>query len=163
LELEVPVAERLDDRAKVRELLRQQVGHRAAAFLVDDIALRRDRVPVHGARVPRDGDALRAVVRQELEQHVREAEQRVRRAALGRRELLREREVRPIGEVVAVDEKELTVTSGRVVEVELEACERLRGHRSESTASGKQSGTLVRFKVYGTEPDSTRSDVCDRD
>ena len=37
LELEVPVAERLDDRPEVRELLAQQVRHRPAALLVDDV------------------------------------------------------------------------------------------------------------------------------
>src|SRR5207249_8669841 len=77
-------------------------------------------------RVPRDRDALRAVVRQELEQHVREAEQRVRREALRRRELLRQREECPVGEVVSVDEEELSVSRRTVVELELGACERLR-------------------------------------
>ena len=38
LELEVPVAERLDDRPEVRELLAEQVRHRPAALLVDDVA-----------------------------------------------------------------------------------------------------------------------------
>ena len=50
LELEVRVAERLDDRPEVRELLAQQVGHRPAPLLVR----LRDLGPVRGPRVPRD-------------------------------------------------------------------------------------------------------------
>ena len=79
LELEVPVAERLDDRAEVRELLAQEVGHRPPLGLV----LRRQLRAVHGPRVPGDRDALRPVVGEQLEEHVGEAEQRVRREALG--------------------------------------------------------------------------------
>ena len=62
LELEVAVAERLDDRAEVRELLPQQIGHRAAALLVDDVGRLGDGGAMHGPRVPRDGNALRLVV-----------------------------------------------------------------------------------------------------
>ena len=125
-ELEVAIAERLDDRPEVRELLAQEVRHRPAAFLVDDVAGFGDRCAVHRPRVPRDRDAFRLVVREQLEEHVREAEQRVRGEAVGRRELLRKREERAIREVVAVDEEELGVARGRVVDVELEARERLR-------------------------------------
>ncbi len=83
LELEVPVAERLDDRPKVRELLAQEVGHRLAALLVDHLDRLGGGGAVHRPRVPGDGDALRLVVGEELEQHVREPEQRARRKALG--------------------------------------------------------------------------------
>ena len=38
LELEVAVAERLDDRPEVRELLAQEIRHRPPALLVDDVA-----------------------------------------------------------------------------------------------------------------------------
>ena len=134
LELEVAVAERLDDRPQVRELLAEQVRHRPAAFLVDDVGRLGLRRAVHRPRVPGDRDALRPVVGEELEEHVREAEQRVGREALARRELLGQREERAVGEVVAVDEEELGVARGRVVEVELGARERLRRHRSESIA-----------------------------
>ena len=113
LELEVPVAERLDDRPEVRELLAQQVRHRPALRLV----VLRDGRAVDRARVPGDRDALRPVVGEELEEHVREAEQRVRREALARRQLLREREEGAVGEVVAVDEEELGVADGAVVEL----------------------------------------------
>src|SRR5262249_44769142 len=125
LELEVAVAERLDDRAEERELLAQQVRHRAALRLV----VLGELVPVHGARVPGDGDAFRAVIREQLEEHVREAEQRVRREALGRRELLGQREERAVREVVPVDEEELGVARGPVVQLELGACEGLRHPR----------------------------------
>ena len=80
LELEVPVAERLDDRTEVRELLPQQVRHRPTALLVR----LRDLRAVGRTRVPRDGDAARRVVREQLEEHVREAEQRVRRLPVRR-------------------------------------------------------------------------------
>ena len=122
LELEVAVAERLDDRPEVRELLPQEVGHRPPLGLVLLGQLR----PVHGARVPRDCDALRPVVREQLEEHVREAEQRVRGEPLARRELLGEREEGAVGQVVAVDEEELGLARGRVVELELGSGEGLR-------------------------------------
>ena len=101
------VAERLDDRPEVRELLAQQVRHRLAALLVDDAGGLGGRGALDRPRVPRDGDALRPVVGEQLEEHVREAEQRVRRLAVARRELLGQREEGAVGEVVAVDEEEL--------------------------------------------------------
>ena len=122
LELEVPVPERLDDRPEVRELLAQEVRHPAAIGLV----LGRDLGAVHRPRIPRDRDPAGRVVGEELEQHVREAEERVRGLPVRRLKLLREREERAVGEVVAVDEEELGVAHGRVVELELLACQRLR-------------------------------------
>ncbi len=47
LELEVPVAERLDDRTEVRELLAEQIRHRPAALLVDDVRRLGDRSAMH--------------------------------------------------------------------------------------------------------------------
>ena len=117
LELEVAVAEGLDDRPEVRELLAQEVRHRTAV----DLVRVRDLVPVHGPCVPRDGHSLRPVVGQQLEEHVREAEQRVGGKTLARRQLLGQREEGPVGEVVAVDEEELGVAHGRVVELQLGA------------------------------------------
>ena len=122
LELEVPVAERLHDRAEVRELLPQEVGHR----LPVDLVLGRELGAVHGARVPGDGDALRPVVGEELEEHVREAEEGIRREALRRGELLGQREVGAVGEVVPVDEEEVGFPRGPVVELELGSGEGLR-------------------------------------
>ena len=125
LELEVAVAERLDDRAEVRELLAQEVGRRLPLRLV-----RLERLEaLDRAGVPGHRDALRPVVLEQLEEHVREAEQRVRREALRRRELLGQREEGAIGEVVAVDEEELGVPRGPVVELQLLAGERLRHPR----------------------------------
>jgi hypothetical protein len=97
LELEVPVPESFDDRPEVRELLAEEVGHRAPLGLVLGI----DLLPMHRFRVPGDRDTARRVVREELEQHVREPEQCVRRLAVGRLQLLRERETG----IVAVDEE----------------------------------------------------------
>ena len=129
LELEVPVAERLDDRTEVRELLAEQVGHRPAALLVG----LRDLRAMRGARVPRDGDTARRVVGEQLEEHVGEAEQRVRRLAVGRLELLGEGEERAIGEVVPVDQEELRSLGRPVVELELLARQRLGAHSPSVT------------------------------
>src|SRR5581483_702373 len=130
LELEVPVAEGLDDRPEVGELLAEQVGHRPAPLLVDHLGRLRDRGAVHRPGVPRDGDAPRAVVGEQLEEHVREAEERVRRAAVARGELLREGEEGAVGEVVAVDEEELGLAGRRVVELELRSRQGLGRHGS---------------------------------
>jgi hypothetical protein len=80
---------------------------------------------VCGAGVPRDRDTFGPVVGEELEEHVREPEQRVRREALAGGKLLGQREVRAIGEVVSVDEEQLGVARGAVVELELSPCQRL--------------------------------------
>ena len=135
LELEVAVAERLDDRAEVRELLAQEVRHRPAALLVDDVRRLRDGRPVRRPRVPRNRDAARLVVGEQLEEHVREAEERVRRKAVACRELFGEGEEGAIGEVVAVDEEELGLPCGAVVELQLLACQRLR-HTSKLSSRG---------------------------
>ena len=126
VELEVPVAEGLDDRPEVRELLAQQVRHRPASLLVDDVGCLGDGGPMHRPRVPGDRHAARPVVRQQLEQHVREPEQRVRRLPVRRRELLRQREERAVGEIVAVDEEQIGVVCGPVVELQLLAGQCLR-------------------------------------
>ena len=135
LELQVAVAERLDDRPEVRELLAQQIRHRPPALLVDDVRGLGNRGPVRRARVPGDRDALRPVVREQLEEHVREAEESVRREAVARRKLLGEREEGSVREVVAVDEEELGVASGAVVELQLLSGERLR-HRPKLSSGG---------------------------
>ncbi len=116
LELEVAVAEGLDDRPEVRELLAQEIGHRPAVSLVR----LGDLGAVDGPRVPGDGDPTRPVVGQQLEQHVREAEERVGREAVARGQLLGKREEGPVGEVVAVDEEQLGVARRRIVQLELD-------------------------------------------
>ena len=134
LELEVAVAERLDDRPEVRELLAQQVRHRPPPLLVrlgDLGAVRRPRVP-------RDRDPSRPVVGEQLEEHVREAEQGVRRLAVGRLQLLGQREVRAVGEVVAVDEEELRVARRAVVE--------LRAPRRSASSATSRIDAIVRTR-----------------
>ena len=128
LELEVAVAESLDDRAEVRELLAQEVRHRLAPLLVDDIDGFRGGSTVYRPRIPGDRDATWPVVGEQLEEHVPEPEECIRRQAVTRRELLRQREERAVGEVVAIDEEQLRSASGPVVDVELGTCDRLRGH-----------------------------------
>ena len=134
LELEVAVAEGLDDRPEERELLPEEIRHRPAVLLV----LGRELRPVHGPRVPRHRDPLGPVVGEQLEQHVREPEQRAGGEAFARRQLLRQGEERPVGEVVAVDEEQLAFAGGRVVELELGPAERLRGHGA--TLSSRADG-----------------------
>ena len=138
LELEVAVAERLHDRAEVRELLAQQVGHRPASLLVDHVRRLGDRVALGRARVPGDRDPLRPVVGEQLEEHVREAEERIRRKAVARRELLRKGEEGAVGEVVAVDEEELGVPRRPVVELQLLSGEGLRRHSHRVYAAGRR-------------------------
>jgi hypothetical protein len=120
-ELEVAVAEGLDDGAEVRELLAQQVRHGASTFLVRV----RDLGPMHRPRVPRHRDTTRAIVGQQLEEHVRKAEQRIRRLPVGRLQLFGQREEGSVGEVVAVDEEQLRVPHRAVVQLELDARDRL--------------------------------------
>ena len=103
LDGDVPVAERLDERAQVRPLQLQQVGPARALRLVvgrDLLAARQAGVPHH------DGRHL-AVVGEDLHEHRREAEDRVRRAPVRGRDRLGEREERAVGERVPVDQEQL--------------------------------------------------------
>ena len=87
------------------------------------------------------------VVGEQLEEHVREPEQRVRRLAVGRLQLLGEREERAVREVVAVDEEELGVAGRRVVELELLAGQRLRAHRESRGGDRRRSACLVGWRM----------------
>ncbi len=103
LDGDVAVAERLDERAQVRPLELQQVRAAGALRLVvgaELLAAGHPRVPDHDRR---DG----AVVGEDLHEHRREAEDRVGRAPVGGRDRLGQREERPIGEGVPVDQEEL--------------------------------------------------------
>jgi hypothetical protein len=106
----------------MRELLAEQVRHGPTV----DLVVGRELLTVHRSRVPGDGDPFWPVVGQELEEHVREAEQRVRREPLRCGELLREREIGPVGKVVAVDEEQLGVARRAVVELQLGSGQGLR-------------------------------------
>ena len=104
LDLDVAVAERLHQRGQVRPLLLEQVGPAAALGLVvlgDLLAPGHAGVPHH------DGRRL-AIVGEDLHEHRGEAEDRVRRAPVGGRDRLGQREERPVGERVAVDQEQLT-------------------------------------------------------
>src|SRR5204863_10177699 len=108
--------------------------------------------------VPGNGDALRPVVRQQLEEHVREPEQRVRREALARRKLLRQREEGAIGEVVAVDEEELGVADGSVVELQLLTCQGFGTHvtKLSSGADARDRNRAARRRAPGTGSEAAR-------
>ncbi len=100
---EIAIAERLDQRREVGPLLLEQVGARAPLRLVVGIDLLAARVP----RVPDHDGRLRSVVGEDLHEHRREPEDRVRRLSGRGRDRFREREERSVREAVAVDQKEL--------------------------------------------------------
>ena len=107
LDRDVAVAERLDQRAQVRPLQLEQVGAGGALRLVvggDLLAAGHARVPDH------DGRHL-AVVGEDLHEHRREAEDRVRGPPVRGRDRLGQREERAVGERVPVDQEQL---AGRV-------------------------------------------------
>ena len=153
LERDVAIAERLDERAEVRLLLAQQIGRRLAGGLVAGEL----REPVRRLLVPGHQHAFRPVVAEQAHQHVREAEQRVRREAVGRRELLRQRVVRAVAERVAVDQEELARARRRVVQVEVLG---LGDHASNRTgpaarASPEQHGPRSRLRACRPPPPRT--------
>ena len=79
---QVDEAERLDELGKARPLLREQVGHlRPVRLVVLELLVTEGLL---GA-VPGDDDARRPVLGDDLEQHLAETEDRVRREAVGRR------------------------------------------------------------------------------
>ena len=103
LDGDVAVPERLDERAQVRPLQLQEIGPARALRLVvgrELLAARQAGVPHH------DGRHL-AVIGEDLHEHRREAEDRVRRAPVRGRDRLGEREERAIGERVPVDQEQL--------------------------------------------------------
>ena len=103
LDADVAVAEGLDERPQVRPLELEQVGAGGALGLVvrgELLAAAHPGVPDHHGR-------HLAVVREDLHEHRREAEDRVGRAPVGGRDRLREREERPVGERVPVDQEQL--------------------------------------------------------
>ena len=102
---------------------------------------------MHRPRVPGDRDGLRPVVGEQLEEHVREAEQRARRHAVGGRELLGQREEGAVGEVVAVDEEEVGVARGRVVELELLPGQRLRTTLGDRCYPGPRRRAVTRIPL----------------
>ena len=102
--LHVRVAERVDQRVHVGPLLGEQVGALAAAGLVLPV----DLVAARRARVPHDQRRLDAVLGDDLHEHRGEAEDRVRRLPLGRRDRLGEGEEGAVDEAVPVDQEQLT-------------------------------------------------------
>ena len=104
--LQVLVAEGLDQRVQVRPLLRQQVGALPAAGLVLLVDL---LAPGH-ARVPDHERGLDAVLGEDLHEHRGEAEDRVRREALRGGDRLGQGEEGAEDEAVPVDQEELAGT-----------------------------------------------------
>jgi hypothetical protein len=103
LDLDVGVAEGLDQRHQVRPLLAQQVGARFALGLVEVVGL----LAAAPAGVPGDDHALRVVLVDDFHQHRGEAVDRVGRAAVAGPDRLRQGEEGAVGEAVAVDQEEL--------------------------------------------------------
>ncbi len=107
---DVGVSERLDQRHHVRPLLAQEVGPRRALRLVGLVRL----IATRHSRVPGRDQARRLVLDDDFPQHRGEPVDRVRRPPVGGRDRLRQREERPVGERVPVEEKELVALSRRV-------------------------------------------------
>ena len=103
LDRDVRVAEGLYERTQMRPLELQQVGLLAALRLVVGV----DLLAAGHAGVPDDDRRHLAVVREDLHEHRREAEDGVGGPSVGRRDRLREREERAVGEAVAVDQEQL--------------------------------------------------------
>jgi hypothetical protein len=108
LDGDVGVAEGVDERREVRPLLLEQV--RAARAL--GLVLGGDLLAAGETGVPDHHGGHRPVVRQDLHEHRREAEDGVRGLAVGRRDRLRKGEERPVGERVAIDEEQLAGSAG---------------------------------------------------
>ena len=100
---DVPVAERFDQGAQVRPLQLEQVGPGRSLRLVvgaDVLAAGHAGVPDHDRR-------HLAVVGEDLHEHRREAEDRVRRASVRGRDRLWKREERAVRQRVPVDQEQL--------------------------------------------------------
>ena len=101
--LDVGEAEGLGQRHQVGPLVAQQVGPRLALGLVGLVG----ELAARPARVPADDHGRRVVVDQHLGEHRGEPVDRVGRPPVVGRDRLRQREERPVGERVAVDQEEL--------------------------------------------------------
>src|SRR4029453_13356860 len=113
-------------------------------------------VAVDRPHVPGDGDSLRPVVRQQLEEHVREPEQGVSREALARCKLLRKREEGAIGEVVAIDEEEPGVAHRGGVELQFLARQGFGSHATKlsSGADAWDRNRAARGRAPGTSSEA---------
>ncbi len=103
VDLDVGVAEGLDQRHQVRPLLPQQIGARFALGLVEVISL----LAAAPAGVPGDDHALRVVFVDDFHQHRGEAVDRVGRPPVAGPDRLGQGEEGAVGEAVAVDQEEL--------------------------------------------------------
>ncbi len=103
LDLDVGVAEGLDQRHQVRPLLTEQIGTWFALRLVEVVG---DLAPRH-ARIPGDDDPRRPVLVDHLDQHRGKPVDRVGRPPVAGPDRLRQGEERPVGKRVAVDQEEL--------------------------------------------------------
>ena len=130
LDLDVGVAEGLDQRHQVRPLLAQQVGARFALGLVEVVGDLAARHP----RVPGDDDPLRVVLVDDFDQHRGEPVDRVGRPPVAGPDRLRQGEEGPVGERVAVDQEELWGVRGH--RRPLYEAEEARGLRARSATTG---------------------------
>ena len=72
--------------------------------------------------------------------------------AVGRRELLRKREERAVGEVVAVDEEEVALARGRVVELQLGSRQRLRHTGNGIVVARCPASRFIHFPSFAARP-----------
>ncbi len=142
LRRDVGVAEAARDLGQERPLLAQQVGLPRALGLV----LRIDLGPAGHPGVPDDGGRHRAEVLVELDQHRREAEDRVRRLAGRGRDRFREREERPVRERVPVDQEQV----GSAVSHALDDSRRIGPVRGSSARKNSTKRAFVSRRPSGS-------------
>ena len=154
LDLQVAVPERLDDRLEPRLLLPQEIGHRLSVRLV----VGRDLEPARRLGVPRHEHGPRPVVHEHPHEHVAQAQEGVRREALHRLELLGQGVERPVRKPVAVDQEDVALLGGRVVEVQVLWLGLLDGrhHEKRIRGDGRPAEAAIGFAARWRPPTRRR-------
>ena len=142
LDLQVAVAERLDHRLEPRLLLAQEVGHRLSVGLV----VGGDLEPSGRLGVPRHEHRPRPVVHEHPHEHVAQPQEGVRGEALHRLQLLGQGVERPVRKPVPVDQEDVALLGGRVVEVQVLRLGLLDGrhHEKRIRGDGRRAGDRLR-------------------
>ena len=149
LDRDVPVAERLHQRAQMRPLEAQQVGLARALGLV----VGRHLLAARQAGVPHHDRRHLAVVGEDLHEHRSEAEDGVRGPPVRGRDRLREREERAVGERVPVDQEQLARGISIAVGHPPDTLCRARGCVGATSPLHPSIGWLAAMAPETTEPE----------